>query len=708
MIPIPADVQIRFKAQSSEARREINQLQKEVQELRQQLGQTQRSADAAEKGIEQLGGQSRQTAVALDGLEQQSNAVRRETLEYRQAITRLNAELAQNRRALLTADAAAKETLETRNRQIRAEQGLLRAKQQSSSLTLSLLQQERRELGGVSGAFGTSTRSSSLFRESLSSLGGTISAISIDSLIHGVTRFTTESARASIQIDSATRALGVLVGSAAEAEVQIRAVQELADEPGLRFRQAIDGTVALRAIGVEAETTTRILRELANAAAFSGGAGEFERGLLGFRQLIQRGRLSQEELNQLTENIGLASRVIREEFGTVLAEDIQAQLNATGQSIDDFVERVLTGFERLERFPLDAPSVKLKNLGNSFFEFQAAVGDLFLPAVASGAEGLTAFLDTVTHFISVSDAATESAERFRTAIAAADGTVARDDAIQNRIRGLRDLIAEQERAVRTAGIFSHRPTLEADVEASRVELGELERIAAGDPAKIRELRAELSELTEEFERIVEAQSELNDTSGVFRFFSAFSPENLDSLEEADIAINEQIDSTEALLESAEAAARGVTAAARGVTAAAQRRAAAEKAAAAATEAAEAAAKADEVAIRAQTDALLALITAKRQTREHVQGLSQAQAALNDFWRVASGEVEDYSASIEIAIPSIVSLTDAEDALNAAIDANLAAINPATEAYESYGFALTSAAADHAILTAEANLVTCRL
>ena len=113
----------------------------------------------------------------------------------------------------------------------------------------------------------------------------------------------------------------------------------------------------MRAIGVEAETTTRILTELGNAAAFSGGQGEFERGLLGFRQLIQRGRLSQEELNQLTENIGLASRVLREEFGSVLAEDIQASLDAAGQTIDDFVERTISGFERLERFPLDAPSV---------------------------------------------------------------------------------------------------------------------------------------------------------------------------------------------------------------------------------------------------------------------------------------------------------------------------------------------------------------
>ena len=239
-------------------------------------------------------------------------------------------------------------------------------------------------------------------------LAGTLGAFSLIELAYGAVEFGKASARAAIQIDSQTRALAVLTGSASEAKRVMQEIQDLADEPGLRFRQAVDGAVALRAIGTEAETTTRILKELANAAAFSGGEGEFERGLLGFRQLIQRGRLSQEELNQLTENLGLASKAIKEEFGTVLAEDIQAQLDDTGQNIDDFVERTLTAFERLERFPLDAPSVKLKNLSNSFFEFQAAVGDTFLPAIASGAEGLTELLDALTGFISYTDKARDS------------------------------------------------------------------------------------------------------------------------------------------------------------------------------------------------------------------------------------------------------------------------------------------------------------
>ena len=45
MIPIPADVQIRFKAQSSEARAEIDLLRKEIQYLRQGFKRTQEAAD---------------------------------------------------------------------------------------------------------------------------------------------------------------------------------------------------------------------------------------------------------------------------------------------------------------------------------------------------------------------------------------------------------------------------------------------------------------------------------------------------------------------------------------------------------------------------------------------------------------------------------------------------------------------------------------
>ena len=118
-------------------------------------------------------------------------------------------------------------------------------------------------------------------------LAGTLGAIGFMEAAYGALEFGKASVRASIQIDSATRALAVLTGSASEAKRAIREIQDLADEPGLMFRQAVDGAVALRAIGVEAETTTRILRELANARHSQAVKASLSVGCLGFDRLFK-------------------------------------------------------------------------------------------------------------------------------------------------------------------------------------------------------------------------------------------------------------------------------------------------------------------------------------------------------------------------------------------------------------------------------------
>ena len=56
------------------------------------------------------------------------NSSRRAALTLRDRMNLLNAELADNARALLTADGAQKELIETRNRAIRVNQGLLRSR----------------------------------------------------------------------------------------------------------------------------------------------------------------------------------------------------------------------------------------------------------------------------------------------------------------------------------------------------------------------------------------------------------------------------------------------------------------------------------------------------------------------------------------------------------------------------------------------------
>ena len=113
----------------------------------------------------------------------------------------------------------------------------------------------------------------------------------------------------------------------------------------------------------------------------------------------------------------------------------------------------------------------------------------------------------------------------------------------------------------------------------------------------------------------------------------------------------------------------------------------------------------------QTEALIAAAVAGLETRRNLENLAEGQRVLNEFWRLASGTLGEYNESIDTVIPSVVNLTQAENALTAAIETNLQTISTFTgdaqeliDTYLSLSDGLTSYAADQAIANAEARLV----
>ena len=398
---------ITFRVNDRQARAGFSRLKREVDELDNEFKDTRREAREAGEAIDRLGDEAQQSATQVDTL---GNAAKRNNAVWRDT-----------------------------NGVLRDARGRFASAGQGAGIF-------ENSLGGANQGVGSLTQSLGGMRGILAGLGIAVAA-------REMFEFGRASVDASVQIDSFTRALAALEGNSLIAETRIRELQILSDQPGLRFRGAVQGALALRAIGTEAELTTRILRELGNAAAFTDTGGEFERGLLGLRQIIARGRISQEELNQLTENISIASKVIQDQFGTVLAEEIQAQLDDAGQSVDDFVEQLISGFERLERFPIDASSVKLKNLSNSFFELKAGIGDLLLPTVSAAASGLTVIFDGIAEgtrnirsFFDVIDErhnallnASESAREFAIRFAEINAAVGQIEAVDARITNLQRL-----------------------------------------------------------------------------------------------------------------------------------------------------------------------------------------------------------------------------------------------------------------------------
>ena len=211
------------------------------------------------------------------------------------------------------------------------------------------------------------------FGNSLSFVKANVAALTAELTIFAGIDFARNIIDASVRMEGYRETLKALVGDTEKAERQLSQVLKLAREPGLTADAALQEFVQLTSIDIPLEKTTRLLREFGNALAIAGQT-DLSPALLGLRQIYQRSKLSQEEMNQLTERLGLVSRVLKEEFGSAMAEDIQAALDAAGENIDDFTDRFIAGLEKLPRAPVDTLQRGFDRLAGASFELRAAPG----------------------------------------------------------------------------------------------------------------------------------------------------------------------------------------------------------------------------------------------------------------------------------------------------------------------------------------------
>ena len=199
---------------------------------------------------------------------------------------------------------------------------------------------------------------------------------------------------AAIEMEGIKNGMVALEGSTEAAEARLSSLREVIRQPGVGYQDAVKAAVQLKAVNLEAELANRTIREFGNSLALVGST-DLNETLLGVRQILSRGLVSQEELNQITERSALIATVLRDQFGSVLAEDIQAQIDQAGKSITDgFLIPLLEGLERLDRAPVDSTMNSIQNLHNSVFELKASLGDALLPVVNSIVQVLTSAVET--------------------------------------------------------------------------------------------------------------------------------------------------------------------------------------------------------------------------------------------------------------------------------------------------------------------------
>lgn len=145
-------------------------------------------------------------------------------------------------------------------------------------------------------------------------------------------------------MEALTNALKTTMGDAAAATAEIELLRKEALKPGLNFEQALKGSVRLQAVGLDAETARAALGNFGNALALAGGrASDLDGVTLALTQIISKGKVSAEEINQLAERVPQIRKVMKDVFGTADTEVLQKM----GIEAEDFVRKVTMEFGKL-------------------------------------------------------------------------------------------------------------------------------------------------------------------------------------------------------------------------------------------------------------------------------------------------------------------------------------------------------------------------
>lgn len=184
---------------------------------------------------------------------------------------------------------------------------------------------------------------------SLRSSGQRLSKIGTDlslSLSLPLAAFGVTAIKAAGDIESLTLALKSQLGTADAAAKEFDKLNEAAKKPGLGLEQAVRGSVRLQGVGLAADEARNILIEMGNAIAATGGsAQELDAVTKQFSQMISKGRVLQEDVSVLSENMPGLAGLMQKAFGTQSVEAIRNM----GVSGKEFVLQITKAAEALPR-----------------------------------------------------------------------------------------------------------------------------------------------------------------------------------------------------------------------------------------------------------------------------------------------------------------------------------------------------------------------
>jgi len=285
---------------------------------------------------------------------------------------------------------------------------------------VAAVEDTRKKIGAsVEQVRASASRSFSQMRESVNSFGQTMQSVGARMtavITLPLVGLGTAAVVAATKMDSMKRGLAAVEGSAEGATAALAKLRETAKLPGLGLEEAIQGYINLRAVKLNADLAERSLTSFGNALATAGkGRAELDGVVLALTQIVSKGKVSAEEINQIAERVPQIREAMKGAFGTADTEVLQKK----GLSPEKFIEGVVAQLEKLPKI-VGGPMNDFENALDAGRAALVALGEAILPFVSQVLAVLTPALEqAVAWFRALPDSTKTSALAFAAVLAVA-------------------------------------------------------------------------------------------------------------------------------------------------------------------------------------------------------------------------------------------------------------------------------------------------
>ena len=307
---------------------------------------------------------------------------------------------------------------------------------------------------------------------------------------------------ATVGIDRLTRGMEVLEGSASATSARMEELREAGRLPGLDFEQAVRGDIRLRSVGLSADLSKRSLVEMGNALSLAGGsASDLDGVILALTQIVSKGKVSAEEINQIAERVPQVRAVMKDIFGTADTEALQKM----NMEAEVFIDRLIGGFSSLSRATAGLDE-DLSDIGSSMNQITVAAGGPLVKQL------VPAFRDLAT---TLSDNKTEIAAFGSYAAASIVGLIADTGRLLDLLKELGvaiHVIDKSKPTVRQGGGGGGfvRDFRRSELLASAEKREESKKAAPMVPEDTKSKKAAERDAERDAETLINAQERLND------------------------------------------------------------------------------------------------------------------------------------------------------------------------------------------------------